>query len=145
MTFSERPTGTEPHLILLLQPLLAEFQDWVVDHSAHRLRPSQYRILGNVPESGNTTVTDLAERAGMTKQGVGQLITALSDLGYLATEVDPDDRRVRLVRRTKQGNAAVGDFIAMTDALEALWAERVGTRRYRQFRTVLAELTAGHA
>ena len=48
-------------------------------------------------------VTELAERVRMTKQGCGQFVTQLVETGHLAVEADPDDRRVRRVRRTAKG------------------------------------------
>ncbi len=66
------------------------------------LRQSHFRVMSAVPEQG-VSITELGERVGMTKQGCGQFVTHLVETGHLATEPDPSDRRVRLVRRTPLG------------------------------------------
>ena len=48
----------------------------------------------------------LAERAGMSKQAMNQLLRSLEGLGYLARSDSPDEGRARIVRLTKRGRAA---------------------------------------
>src|SRR3989454_7069181 len=48
----------------------------------------------------------LAERAGMSKQAMNQLLRSLDALGYLARSDAPDEGRARIVRLTKRGRAA---------------------------------------
>ena len=103
------------------------------------LRPSHHRVIAHVPQEG-ITVTDLAERVGMTKQGIGQFVSQLTESGHLTVERDDDDRRVRVVRRTPKGEESVRRLSELLDGLEADWANRVGTRRYEEFRAVLDEL-----
>jgi DNA-binding MarR family transcriptional regulator len=92
-----------------------------------------------VPPAG-ITVTELAERVGMTKQGCGQFVTQLVESGHLRVEADPTDRRLRIVRRTRSGVRTTAAITARIVALESEWAEIVGPRRYATFRTVLEEL-----
>jgi len=103
------------------------------------LRPSHHRVIGHVPPEG-ISVTDLAERVGMTKQGIGQFVTQLTESGHLAVERSNDDRRIRVVRRTAQGDEAASRLSELLEGLEADWANRVGTRRYDEFRATLDEL-----
>lgn len=131
----------EPHVMQLLGRLLEESRRLIIAEGQDGLRPSQYRVIDSVPPDGGITVTELAERVGMTKQGIGQFVTQLTRDGYLTTETDPDDRRVRLVRRTPLGCAAAHRLAVMLRRLEEDWAERVGQRRYREFRAVLEGIT----
>src|SRR6266581_4786253 len=48
----------------------------------------------------------LAERAGMSKQAMNQLLRSLEALGYVARSDAPDEGRARIVRLTKRGRAA---------------------------------------
>lgn len=129
-----------PHLMQVLGQLLEEARQSIVRDGEHGLRPSQFRVIDSVPAHGGITVTELAERVGMTKQGIGQFVTQLTAGGYLVTESDPDDRRVRIVRRTPLGQQATDHLARMLDGLEREWAARVGARRYRNFRVVLEEI-----
>lgn len=109
------------------------------------LRPSHYRVIASVPRTESINVTELADRVGMTKQAIGQFVTALTSAGYLITEADPGDRRVRRVRRTPLADQAEQELDSLLSGLEERWAARVGPQRYRQFRNVLDELAGGGA
>jgi DNA-binding MarR family transcriptional regulator len=97
-------------------------------------------VIGMVPREG-ITVTDLAARVGMTKQGIGQFVASLVEDGYLTADVRPEDRRVRVVRRTQRGQQACDQLARVLGNLEGQWAHRIGAHRYQQFRDVLDELT----
>src|SRR4029079_15688821 len=45
----------------------------------------------------------LAERAGISKQAMNQLLRSLEALGYLARSDVPDEGRARIVRLTRRG------------------------------------------
>jgi len=132
-------TSDERHVMLALGNLMAESRALVLAEGERGLRPSHHRVIGRVPQEG-ITVTDLAERVGMTKQGIGQFVTQLTDSGHLTVTGDPEDRRIRVVRRTAKGDAAVRRLSGLLDQLEAGWANRVGTHRYNEFRAILDEL-----
>src|SRR3954463_12896397 len=48
----------------------------------------------------------LAERAGMSKQAMNQLLRSLEAVGYLTRSDDPQEGRARVVGLTKRGRAA---------------------------------------
>jgi DNA-binding MarR family transcriptional regulator len=128
------------HVMKALGLLLEEARQLTLRDGPDGLRPSQFRVIDSVPPDAGITVTELAERVGMTKQGIGQFVTQLTERGYLVTETSPDDRRVRIVRRTPLGQEATHHLAVMLTTLEESWAERVGARRYRVFRKVLDEI-----
>jgi DNA-binding MarR family transcriptional regulator len=103
------------------------------------LRVSHYRLLELIPESG-ARITDLAEIAGMTKQGLGQHVDYLQKLGYTESERLPEDRRVRLVRRTGKGDEAVAFSYEAIGRVEAAWKKQLGLERYESLRATLLEL-----
>lgn len=129
----------ERHVLHALGHLMMESRDLVLAHGEPGLRPSHHRVIGQVPPEG-ISVTDLAERVGMTKQGIGQFVSQLTATGHLTVAPHPDDRRVRIVRRTDRGDEAERRLGELLEELEADWANRVGTRRYDEFRATLDEL-----
>jgi DNA-binding MarR family transcriptional regulator len=134
-------TSSERHVLLALGHLMSESRELVLTEGEPGLRPSHHRVIGHVPPEG-ITITDLADRVGMTKQGIGQFVTQLAESGHLAVTLNPEDRRIRVVRRTAEGDAAARRLAGLMDRLEQTWAERVGERRYAEFRAVLDDLTA---
>lgn len=127
------------HVMLALGNLMAESREHLLVQAGSELRPSHHRVIGHVPPEG-ITVTELAERVGMTKQGIGQFVQQLTDSGHLRTTAHPEDKRLRIIRRTSKGDASVRQLAAVLAKLEERWAERVGLPRYRQFREVLDQL-----
>ncbi len=125
--------------MLVLGLLMEQARDLVLNDPAIALRPSQLRVIDMVPDDG-ITVTDLARRVGMTKQGIGQFVTQLVDDGYLIAEVHPEDRRLRVVRRTPLGVEASRQLARVLTDLEAQWVQQVGAQSYRDFRSVLDQL-----
>src|SRR5262245_50324981 len=67
-----------------------------------KLRGSHLRLLALTPADG-IRPTALAVRVGMTKQSLGEFVAALEQAGYLQVEVDPHDRRARIVSPTPKG------------------------------------------
>ena len=103
------------------------------------LRMSHVRVLAAIPPEG-INVTELARRAGMTKQGCGQFVTYLSGTGHLSTAPDPDDGRVRLVFLSTTGERSMSHVYGALARIEDEFAAEVGPRRFATFKKVMAEL-----
>lgn len=85
-------------------------------------------------------LTDLARRAHMTPQAMGELVDELEQLGYVVRRPDPTDRRAKLIILTKEGNACIAAGIATIDGIEQHLIRRLGERGHRQLRKLLAKL-----
>ena len=130
----------ERHIIKVLGLLFEQARQVILGDGPDSLRPSQFRVIDAVPPDGGITVSELAERVGMTKQGIGQFVTQLTEAGYLVTEATAEDRRMRIVRRTRVGSETTQQLAGSLRELEQHWAARVGQRRYREFRAILDEI-----
>jgi len=71
-------------------------------------------------------LTDLAERAGMSKQAMGDLVDQCEAWGLVTRELDPRDARVRLVKFTPAGLAWLHAFRMAVHQAEAEFRESVG-------------------
>jgi DNA-binding MarR family transcriptional regulator len=129
----------EQHAPLLLGFLLQKARAAFATEDWDGLRQSHFRVLVSVPAAG-ISITELAERVAMTKQGCGQFVSQLVDGGYLAIERDPADRRTRIVVRTDAGRRMAQDVTARNLRIEKEWEQIVGSTRYAAFRRVLREL-----
>src|SRR5689334_24994797 len=65
------------------------------------LRSTHTTLLSNIDLAGSS-VTEAAERAGITKQAMGRLASELVETGYIRIEADPKDARVRVLRLTEE-------------------------------------------
>jgi DNA-binding MarR family transcriptional regulator len=105
------------------------------------IRPSHGCVFGNIDPEG-TRLTDLAERAHMTKQSVGEVTTDLERRGYLERVPDPNDGRAKIIRLTERGRTAQALGRELIDEIEQEWAERFGAERVAVLRDALEVITA---
>jgi DNA-binding MarR family transcriptional regulator len=79
----------------------------------------------------------LAERAGMSKQAMNQLLRSLEGLGYLVRSDAPDQGRARIVRFTKRGHAAYAKIHDILRVIEREWSTVLGPTRFAELKTLL--------
>jgi DNA-binding MarR family transcriptional regulator len=132
--------GRDDVLPELMAGLFGRIRAELSDDTLGDLRMSHVRVLAAIPPEG-INVTELARRAGMTKQGCGQFVTYLSGTGHLSTAPDPDDGRVRVVYRSIAGDRSMHRVYAALDRIEDEFAAEVGPRRFATFKKVMAELS----
>jgi DNA-binding MarR family transcriptional regulator len=99
-------------------------------------------VFANVPPEG-IRLTDLADRAGMTKQAMSELVNDLERLGYLRRRPDPTDGRARLIEFSDRGWAAVHAALTAFEDMEAELGTRVGVAKVRQLRRTLEVIAHG--
>jgi DNA-binding MarR family transcriptional regulator len=79
----------------------------------------------------------LAERAGMSKQAMNQLLRSLEGIGYLARSDAPDEGRARIVRLTKRGHAAYAKIHEILQDIEREWSAELGPKQFRELKALL--------
>ncbi len=87
-----------------------------------------------------THISTLADRAGVTKQTMGQLVNDLEKKGYIRREPDPHDRRATRVMFTESGWEFLRSAYHTKQAIEAEYAAILGEDRFRLLRELLTEL-----
>jgi DNA-binding MarR family transcriptional regulator len=88
------------------------------------------------PDGARPTV--LAERAGMSKQAMNQLLGTLEALGYVARSPLPQEGGARVVRFTKRGHAAFAKIADILRDIEREWVAELGPKRFAQLKSLLA-------
>lgn len=86
---------------------------------------------------GGTRLTVLAERAGVTKQAMGQLVQGAVRRGWVRVRPDPSDGRAKLVVYTGKGRRLAAAIVEAAERVEAELVEAVGARRAGALRTAL--------
>ena len=84
--------------------------------------------------------TTLAERAGMSKQAMNQLLRSLESLGYIARSDAPDEGRARIIRFTKRGRAAYAKIHDLLRDIEREWIAELGAKDFAQLKALLARV-----
>lgn len=129
-------------LIPGLAALLGQVHDTLLSEDWDGLRPSHLRFVSAVPDGG-ANVTELAELAGLTKQGCGQYVAHLRVTGHLKVGTIDRDRRVRRISRTPLGDAVTLRFAARVQAFEDDWADLLGRQTYDLVRHAMTALVNG--
>ena len=79
----------------------------------------------------------LAERAGMSKQAMNQLLRSLEGLGYITRSDAADEGRARIIRFTKRGRAAYSKIHDILRHIEREWSAELGPRDFAQLKELL--------
>src|ERR687888_2621768 len=129
------------HLLLdAFRSLDREIAAALEDRGAGELRPSQALALLLVERTG-TRLSELAQRATITKQAMMQLVDDLQELGCVRRVPDPQDSRAKIVRLTARGLRLRASARKAIQSVEARIRRRLGGRRDEGLRGLLVELT----
>ena len=79
----------------------------------------------------------LAERAGMSKQAMNQLLRSLEGCGYLVRSDAPGEGRARIVRFTKRGRIAYAKAHDILRDIEREWSAVLGPKHFTQLKELL--------
>jgi DNA-binding MarR family transcriptional regulator len=80
---------------------------------------------------------ELAERAGMSKQAMNQLLRSLEGFGYIDRSDSPRQGRARIVRLTDRGHAAYAKIHEILRTIEEEWRAELGSEAFAQLKELL--------
>ena len=83
-------------------------------------------------DEGGTRSTILAQRAGVTKQAMSQLVRLMERQGYLEQVADPTDTRAKRVRMTRRGEAVKTACVEVREQLNRKLAKTLGNKQAAQ-------------
>lgn len=99
-----------------------------------------YVIGGLALGAGHVPLASLIQDLRISKQAAGQLVDTLANRGYLARNVDEQDRRRLVVTLTDRGRAAAATQAAARERVDAQLLAKVGPECVAHTRTALAAL-----
>jgi DNA-binding MarR family transcriptional regulator len=102
--------------------MVAELTERLAAAGYTDLSPAIHPVFENIDRDG-TRLTELAARADMTHQSMGELVDALERRGYLTRRPDPADGRARLVCLTAKGTRMVRFALREIAAIEEAWTQ----------------------
>ncbi len=100
-----------------------------------------YVIGGLALGAGEIPLGSLIRDLRISKQAAGQLVDTLVNRGYLARNVDEQDRRRLVVTLTDRGRAAAATQATGRERVDAQLLAKVGPECVAHTRTALAALT----
>jgi DNA-binding MarR family transcriptional regulator len=89
---------------------------------------------------GGARAADMAARAGITRQSMGEVIREMVALDLLEMRADPDDRRAKVVDFSEHGLAVAADGFRYLIELDRRLEDEFGTEKYAAAREVLDRL-----
>lgn len=105
------------------------------------VRPAHEPVFQLI-DAGGTRVTELAMRAGISKQAMTELVAHLESGGYLTRVPDPSDGRAKLVVITERGWECIAAARAVVAEVEGEWRQAMGADRYAELHALLRDLDA---
>jgi DNA-binding MarR family transcriptional regulator len=87
-----------------------------------------------------TQISVLAERAGVSKQAMGQVAKELEERQYLMRVADPHDKRAVLLQFTPLGTQFLQDAYQVKLEIEAEYTQILGEENFALLRQLLANL-----
>jgi DNA-binding MarR family transcriptional regulator len=112
-----------------LNEAVRRFETRIVEHLRQQghdqLTLAHINLTRNLDEEG-TRLSELARRASMTRQSMGELVTQVERTGLIERRPDPTDGRAKLVRFTDSGHAWLAAFKQSLELAEAEMRQELG-------------------
>ena len=99
-------------------------------------------VFGFIDIENGSRLTELAERAGLTKQAVGEAATELERIGYVERLPDPKDKRAKIIKLTPSGLDACLTGRRIFAEIEREWAEEFGEELIAGLREAVERIAA---
>ena len=109
------------------------------------LRPSHGNVLEPLSYVDGQRLNELAARAGMTPQSMGELVDDLERRGYVERRADPADRRAKRVHLTEKGRATRAVAAQAVTEMEGRLESLLGRAIYVRLRAMLTQIIDAHA
>ena len=136
---SARSVYTQSLLLAAYKATAQELLEAIAASGHDDVRHKHGAVFANLDEGG-TRPSVLAERAGMTRAAMGELIDELEGLGYVERRPDPADRRAKLVVGTARAREVLATVVAVNEELERRFKRELGSSAYDALRTGLVHL-----
>ena len=102
-------------------------------------KPKHSSVFAQIDADGSR-LTQLAARANMTPQAMGEVVDELEELGYVVRRPDPSDRRAKLIVLTERGRQCVAAGRATIEGIEERLTDLLGADGHRRLRRLLTKV-----
>lgn len=105
------------------------------------LRASHFAVFSFIG-LGSVRVSELADRAQQTQQGMGKTLRELEQMGYIERAIDSQDRRAKAIKLSKDGKKVANHIAKTFSAIKKEQAEQLGREDYETFVALLDKLVS---
>ncbi|GAA1769550.1 winged helix DNA-binding protein [Agromyces humatus] len=109
-------------------------------HSSVRM--AHLAVFSSLDPEG-TRISDLAARAGISRQAMSMLVRDLEASGYVRSAPDPSDRRAIIVELDRRGAEFCRAAVVASAELDAAVEATVGRTEFEQIRRALQAIIGG--
>lgn len=109
------------------------------------VRQVHLNALRHIDYRSGTRIVVMAERAGVTKGAMGQLVEDCRRLALVELEADPSDKRAKIVRFTARGRRLMSVTRRVAERIETEFESIVGAKNYERLRGDLLALRSAIA
>jgi DNA-binding MarR family transcriptional regulator len=102
-------------------------------------RPGHAALLANLDFEGNS-VTEIAERAHISRQAMSRLAVELEEMGLITRVQSETDARALMLRFTRAGKVLVRASVVIVDEFERELIELVGSRALATVKRTLSTI-----
>ena len=106
------------------------------------LRGAQYTMLLYLSRTSGVSVNQLAEVMVMDRTTIAHAMKPLERDGLVTIEVNPRDKRGRVIELTKDGKKRVKAGYAAWEKAQALFEDKFGTEKARAMRQTMADVVS---
>lgn len=136
--------GPDPSTPTLLRTaynvLSAAIYRAVSQAGATDMRPAHGNAMEMLAIQDGLRLTDIAARAGMAPQSMGEIVDDLVAKGYLGRREDPSDRRAKRIYLTQKGRETAQASRTALREVERQISQILGTDKYQEIRRNLATI-----
>jgi len=144
------PLGYQSSTWYLLKVAGSQAHDrWAEVLAQFPVSPSQFKVLRAISESGPLGQHQLANLISVDPRNAVPLIDSLAERGLLAREVDPADRRRRVLTLTPRGQRLAAELASVAAEVEQDFLSPLSPAEQQSLRQMLLSLVrmrqpAGH-
>jgi DNA-binding MarR family transcriptional regulator len=139
---SPGPDPSTPTLLRTAYNVVSAAIYRAISHAgATDMRPAHGNAMEMLSIQDGLRLTDIAAKAGMAPQSMGEIVDDLVSKGYLTRRQDRSDRRAKRIYLTQKGRETAQASRVALRAVERRISESLGTDNYQDMRRTLAAIS----
>lgn len=125
------------HLVRRAQQIVVSL---FIEHTGDAITPIQYGVLAVLEASGDLDQITLAQRMALDASTSGNVLERMQKRGWIHRQVDPTDRRRRIVSLTESGRNVLEELLDDVVAVQHTLLEPLDPKERAVFMRLLSKM-----